>query len=66
MPTFVVAQCDACKAKCLDVQVGRKSTEREVHCRLCGARWSYSAWRLKSPKPGVDLTQIEFVRLEDR
>ena len=61
----ILAGCPAC-AHSIRVIVGRKSTARTVACDACGARFDYSAWKLKTPRPdgaGVSLRsfyQVDF------
>jgi transcription elongation factor Elf1 len=64
-PTFLVATCPTCKVDCLDVQVGRKSTARTTTCRLCGQRFTYSAWVIKSEADRT-FTKIELFPFEER
>lgn len=59
MPLFLVAECPKCKTKTLDVQVGKKSTCRQTHCRLCDTTFDYSAWLLRKTADGSTFHQID-------
>ncbi len=65
MPTLLTAQCPKCKVNTLDVQVGRKSTCRLTHCRLCDSYYDYSAWVIKTT-PGATFTEVELHEREVR
>ena len=60
MPRIVTVNCPACRVQTLDVQVGRKSTVRDVQCPLCHRVYDYSAWVVRDAH-GVRVEQVDTV-----